>query len=123
MPLNIDLLQILLHMLNFVILAGGLTFLLFRPVNRFLEERAARFAAEEEKNRADAAENARLRAEYEEKTAALETATQPPARQPVIEHSDRPPNDTAPPANSAIAENAQKSPQIQKRPYDCGPKD
>ena len=33
MPLNIDFLQVLLHMLNFVILAGGLTFLLFKPIS------------------------------------------------------------------------------------------
>ena len=41
MPLNIDFLQVLLHMLNFVILAGGLTFLLFKPINKFLENRKA----------------------------------------------------------------------------------
>ena len=67
MPLNIDLLQILLHMLNFVILAGGLTFLLFRPVERFLEQRREQFAREEQKNREAAQENERLRAEYEQK--------------------------------------------------------
>ena len=50
MPLNIDFLQILLHMLNFVILAGGLTLLLFKPVNKFLENRRAYFAEAEEKN-------------------------------------------------------------------------
>ena len=43
MPLNIDFLQVLLHMLNFVILAGGLTFLLFKPINKFLENRKAHF--------------------------------------------------------------------------------
>ena len=67
MPLNIDFLQILLHMLNFVILAGGLTFLLFKPVERFLEQRREQFAAAEEKNRQAAQENERLRAEYEQK--------------------------------------------------------
>ena len=41
MPLNIDFLQILLHLLNFVILAGGLTFLLYKPVVKFLESRRA----------------------------------------------------------------------------------
>ena len=50
MPLNIDFLQILLHMLNFVILAGGLTFLLFKPVNRFLDQRREQFAQAEKKN-------------------------------------------------------------------------
>ena len=32
MPLNIDFLQVLLHMLNFVILAGGLSLLLYKPI-------------------------------------------------------------------------------------------
>ena len=67
MPLNIDFLQILLHMLNFVILAGGLTFLLFKPVNKFLDARSAQFAEAEKKNREDAEENEKLRASYEEK--------------------------------------------------------
>ena len=65
MPLNIDLLQILLHMLNFVILAGGLSFLLFKPVSRFLEQRREQFADAEKKNRESAEENERIRAEYE----------------------------------------------------------
>lgn len=67
MPLNIDFLQILLHMLNFVILAGGLTLLLFKPVNRFLEQRRATFAEMEKKNNEAAEENERLRVEYEQK--------------------------------------------------------
>lgn len=67
MPLNIDFLQILLHMLNFVILMGGLTFLLFKPVNRFLEQRRNQFAEAERKNAESAEENERLRAEYEQK--------------------------------------------------------
>lgn len=66
-PLNIDFLQILLHMLNFVILAGGLTFLLFKPVTKFLENRKAYFADIEEKNRLAAEENERLRQEYEQR--------------------------------------------------------
>ena len=65
MPLNIDLLQILLHMLNFVILAGGLSFLLFKPVSRFLEQRREQLAEAEKKNRESAEENERIRAEYE----------------------------------------------------------
>ncbi len=67
MPLNIDFLQILLHMLNFVILAGGLTFLLFKPVSKFLDERRAYFENAEHENKEKAAENERLRTEYEEK--------------------------------------------------------
>lgn len=67
MPLNIDFFQVLLHMLNFVILAGGLTFLLFKPVNRFLQQRQEQFADREKQNREMAEENERLRKEYEQK--------------------------------------------------------
>ena len=38
-PLNIDWQQILLHMFNFTILAGGLYFLLYKPVKDFMEKR------------------------------------------------------------------------------------
>ncbi|MBQ8578379.1 MAG: ATP synthase F0 subunit B [Clostridia bacterium] len=67
MPLNIDYLQILLHMLNFVILAGGLTFILYNPVNRFLEQRRDQYAEAEKRNRKAAEENEKLRTEYEQK--------------------------------------------------------
>ena len=40
-PLNIDWQQILLHLLNFVILAGGLYLLLYQPVKAFMEKRQA----------------------------------------------------------------------------------
>ena len=73
MPLNIDFLQILLHMLNFVILAGGLTLLLFKPVNKFLEKRRAYFAEAEEKNKQTAEKNEQLRLEYEKKLQDAET--------------------------------------------------
>ena len=38
-PLNIDWQQILLHLLNFSILAGGLYILLYKPVKNFMEQR------------------------------------------------------------------------------------
>ena len=38
-PLNIDWQQILLHVFNFVILAGGLYFLLYSPVKKFMAKR------------------------------------------------------------------------------------
>ena len=69
MPLNIDFLQVLLHLLNFVILAGGLTVLLYKPVLKFIDKRRAYFADAEAKNKAAAEENEQLRAEYEEKLA------------------------------------------------------
>ncbi len=41
LPLNIDWQQILLHMFNFVILAGGLYILLYKPVKDFMDKRTA----------------------------------------------------------------------------------
>lgn len=72
LPLNIDILQILLHMLNFVILAGGLSLLLYKPVNRFLEKRREYFAELEKKNIDASLENERLRTEYEQKLSAAD---------------------------------------------------
>ena len=72
LPLNIDVVQILLHMLNFVILAGGLTLLLFKPVNKFLEERKAYFEKQARENDEKAAANENLKAEYEKKLAEAE---------------------------------------------------
>ena len=38
-PLNIDWQQILLHVFNFVILVGGLYFLLYNPIRKFIAKR------------------------------------------------------------------------------------
>ncbi len=72
MPLNIDIVQILLHMLNFIILAGGLTILLFKPVMKFLDERKRHYEELEQANAKAAEDNDRLKAEYEEKIKAAE---------------------------------------------------
>ena len=42
-PLNIDWQQILLHLFNFTILAGGLYFLLYKPVKDFMNKREAHY--------------------------------------------------------------------------------
>lgn len=55
-PLNIDWQQILLHLFNFIILAGGLYLLLYKPVKNFMEKREAHYKeidAAAEKNLAD----------------------------------------------------------------------
>lgn len=67
MPLNIDFMQILLHMLNFVILAGGLTFLLYKPVVKFLNERKAYFENTTRENEEKAKELEEIKADYESK--------------------------------------------------------
>jgi len=73
LPLNIDFLQILLHMLNFVILAGGLSILLYKPVVDFMKNRAEHFDALEKQNREEAEQNTRIREEYEQKLAKAES--------------------------------------------------
>jgi len=66
-PLNIDITQILLHVLNLVILVGGLSLLLYKPVSRFLRERRAHYEALEQENAEKAEACEKLKAEYEEK--------------------------------------------------------
>ena len=57
-PLNIDWQQILLHVLNFVILFGGLYFLLYKPVKNFMAKREAHYAemAQKAQSELDSAE-------------------------------------------------------------------
>ena len=66
-PLNIDLTQILLHALNFVILAGALTLILYKPVKKFLDERRSHYEKLERENEEAAARCRELKTEYEEK--------------------------------------------------------
>lgn len=56
-PLNIDWQQILLHAFNFIILAAGLIFLLYKPVKKFMKKREDGYKEakrEAEENRAEA---------------------------------------------------------------------
>ncbi|MCR4668001.1 MAG: ATP synthase F0 subunit B [Clostridia bacterium] len=72
MPLNIDFRQIFLHMLNFVILFGGLYFLLYKPVSDFMEKRRKHYeemASEAETNLSDARNS---KAEYDARLAGAE---------------------------------------------------
>lgn len=58
MPLNIDWHQILLHIFNLVILTGGLYFLLYSPIKKFIEKREEQYRKldEEAKNKLVSAE-------------------------------------------------------------------
>lgn len=63
MPLGIDFLQIFLHLFNVVLLFGGLYFLLYSPVKKFMEQREEHYRKmDEEKNNA-LAEAGRLKEE------------------------------------------------------------
>ncbi len=67
MPLNIDITQILLHILNLVILVGGITLILYRPAAKFLRERREHYVKLEQDLTQKSAECDRLREEYEKK--------------------------------------------------------
>ena len=71
-PLNIDLQQILLHLLNFTLLFGGLYFLLYKPVKNFMAKREDEYrkmqeTADEVLEKAESAKH-----EYEGKLAGLD---------------------------------------------------
>ena len=70
-PLNVDWQQILLHLFNFAILAGGLYFLLYKPVKNFMDQRIAYYAGME-KEAADKIEQAK--AQEQEYQKRLESA-------------------------------------------------
>ena len=67
MPLNIDWQQILLHLLNFAILAGGLYFLLYKPVKSFMAKREQHYKEIDENAANDRKEAAALRKAAQEK--------------------------------------------------------
>ena len=67
MPLNIDWQQILLHLLNFAILAGGLYFLLYKPVKSFMAKREQHYKEIDETAANDRKEAAALRKAAQEK--------------------------------------------------------
>ena len=72
MPLNIDYRQILLHIFNFLILAGGLSLILYKPVKKFIDARAKRFGDLETQSRESLEAAERMKAEYESKLAAAD---------------------------------------------------
>ncbi len=67
MPLNIDWQQILLHLLNFAILAGGLYFLLYKPVKSFMAKREQHYKEMNDAAETNRAEAAELRKATQEK--------------------------------------------------------
>ena len=66
-PLNIDWQQILLHLFNFTLLAGGLYFLLFKPVKDFMEKRIAHYQAMEDEAAKKIEDAKKIEAEYQER--------------------------------------------------------
>lgn len=64
-PLNIDWQQILLHLFNFVILAGGLYFLLYKPVRDFMDKRTAYYQSLDADAKKKLGEAGKLEEEYQ----------------------------------------------------------
>ena len=67
LPLNIDWQQILLHLFNFTILFGGLYFLLYAPVKKFMEQREEKYAEAAEFSQANLAEAQTVKKMYQQK--------------------------------------------------------
>lgn len=64
-PLNIDWRQILLHLLNFVILAGGLYVLLYKPVKNFMAKREAYYKKMDDDANKKLAEAQEIKEQYD----------------------------------------------------------
>lgn len=87
MPLNIDIQQILLHMLNLAILLAAVYFLLYNPVKKFMDKRNSLFDERENKVTEAEKEAQALKKEYtdklsvvEEEISALKTESEKSAR-------------------------------------------
>ena len=69
LPLNIDIRQILLHMLNFVLLFGGLYFILYKPVKDFMEKREKLYRDMDDKAKETLKSAEETKKSYDEKLA------------------------------------------------------
>lgn len=69
MPLNIDLQQVFLHLLNVAILFAALYFILYKPVRRFMEARREEYEERESRTQEELRAAEQSRADYEEKLA------------------------------------------------------
>ena len=72
MPLGIDFVQILLHLFNVLILFGGLYFLLYGPVIKFMKEREEHYKKMDEEKNTALSEASRLKDERESQLAGVE---------------------------------------------------
>ena len=72
LPLNINIQQIFLHMLNFVILAGGLYFILYKPVKAFMDKRISYYKTMSDSAAEKKAEAESIEQQYADKISAAE---------------------------------------------------
>lgn len=81
MPLNIDLQQIFLHLLNFTILFAAMYFLLYKPVKDFMDKRAAYYEDLDKQAQDKLAEAERVRLDYQQKLKAADDEIQEKSNQ------------------------------------------
>ena len=91
MPLNINLQQILLHALNFVILFGAMYFLLYKPVKSFMDSRKAHYEKMDEDAKAVLAEAEKTKAGYEAQLKSADEEIARRRRKAAPRHRRRPP--------------------------------
>lgn len=72
MPLGIDFVQVLIHMFNVIILFGGLYFLLYGPVKKFMEQREEHYKKMDDEKNSALEEARRLKEEREAQLGSLE---------------------------------------------------
>lgn len=72
MPLNIDWQQILLHLLNFVLLAFILYILLYKPIKKFMQKRTDYYADMQNKAQSELDDAKQLKADYDNKLKELD---------------------------------------------------
>ena len=87
-PLNIDWQQILLHLLNFVILVGGLYFLLYSPVKKFMQKRKEHYDKMDNDAKANLANAKQKEEEIDEKLNNLDVLLQDKRKQVETELAD-----------------------------------
>ena len=88
-PLNINFQQILLHLLNFVILAGGLYFLLYGPVKKFMDGRQKHYSDLKAQTEDELAKAKALEQEYRERLYAEIAESKAEASRAAAEISDK----------------------------------
>lgn len=81
MPLNIDLQQIFLHLLNFTILFAAMYFLLYKPVKDFMDKRTAYYEDLDKQAQDKLAEAERVRLDYQQKLKAADDEIQAKSNQ------------------------------------------
>ena len=72
MPLGIDLLQVLLHAFNVVLLFGGMYILLYSPVKKFMDQRAEYYADLDKQANDKLTEANSLKTEYETRLSGIQ---------------------------------------------------